>query len=212
MDNGKNKQSLTEGVYQKIKDLIIYNGLLPGEIITVGEMAERFNVSKTPIRDSLNTLKHEGLVEVLPYKGFLVRRVDVKELLDLFQLRIILEGSGAELAAKNILPQQLEQLKDLASRCKESHENSHSLMRLNYDFHMAIAKGSGNQYIYSFLSNVLNQLQRVLYADLTAGNRSDMHVEHEDIIGFIQTGDGENARKALVSQIEATRNRIMKVV
>ena len=208
----KNKKSLTQEVYQKLKDMIVYNGLLPGDIITVGEMAERFNVSKTPVRDSLYSLKHEGLVEVLPHKGFLVSRVDLKDLMDLFQIRIILEGSAAELAAKNISREYLNHLKKLSSDCKENHDDNQIFMRINFDFHITMAMGSGNQYLFKFLSNVLNQLQRVLYTDLITSDPSIMYREHKELVQYIEAGDGEKARQAVIRQIEATRNRIMKVM
>ncbi|SFG84796.1 DNA-binding transcriptional regulator, GntR family [Desulfotomaculum arcticum] len=206
------KKSLTQDVYQQLKDLIIYNKLLPGDIITAGEMAERFNVSKTPVRDSLNALKHEGLVELLPQKGFLVSRVDVKDLSDLFQMRIILEGAAAEMAAKNISAEWLNSLIRLSRECQDNQENTYAFMRINYDFHMTIARGAENQYLYKFLSIVLNQLQRVLYSDLITGDPSDMYREHQELVQCIQNRDGNNARKAVITQIEASRNRIIKAI
>lgn len=204
------KQSLAQEVYGKLKELIIYNKIQPGDIITVGEMAERFNVSKTPVRDSLNALKHEGLIEVLPYKGYFVSRVDIKILLDLFQMRTILEGAAAELAAKNATAEIIEGLTALAYKDLTSQENTVSFMQTNFNFHMAIAAASGNQYLCKSLSNVLEQLQRVLYTDLISGDPEQMQKEHQELVQCIINQDHNEAKRLVNTQIEATRKRILK--
>lgn len=204
------KQSLAQEVYGKLKELIIYNKIQPGDIITVGEMAERFNVSKTPVRDSLNALKHEGLIEVLPYKGYFVSRVDIKILLDLFQMRTILEGAAAELAAKNATAEIIEGLTALAYKDLTGQENTVSFMQTNFNFHMAIAAASGNQYLCKSLSNVLEQLQRVLYTDLISGDPEQMQKEHQELVQCIINQDHNEAKRLVNTQIEATRKRILK--
>lgn len=203
-----NKKSLTQEVYGKLKSLIIYNKIMPGDVITVGELAERFNVSKTPVRDSLNTLMHEGLVEVLPYKGYLISRVDIKILLDLFQMREILEGASAELAALNANQDMIDRLLELAN--KNITVQRIPFMQTNFNFHMAIAKASGNQYLCKCLSNVLEQLQRVLYSDLITGDPQLMQREHQELVQCIIKKDSQEAKSLITTQIEATRRRILK--
>lgn len=203
-----NKKSLTQEVYGKLKSLIIYNKIMPGDVITVGELAERFNVSKTPVRDSLNTLMHEGLVEVLPYKGYLISRVDIKILLDLFQMREILEGASAELAALNATQDMIDRLLELAN--KNITVQRIPFMQTNFNFHMAIAKASGNQYLCKCLSNVLEQLQRVLYSDLITGDPQLMQREHQELVQCIIKKDSQEAKSLITTQIEATRRRILK--
>lgn len=203
-----NKKSLTQEVYGKLKSLIIYNKIMPGDVITVGELAKRFNVSKTPVRDSLNTLMHEGLVEVLPYKGYLISRVDIKILLDLFQMREILEGASAELAALNATQDMIDRLLELVN--KNIAGQRIPFMQTNFNFHMAIAKASGNQYLCKCLSNVLEQLQRVLYSDLITGDPQLMQREHQELVQCIINKDSKEAKSLITTQIEATRRRILK--
>lgn len=204
-----NKKSLTQEVYGKLKSLIIYNKIMPGDVITVGELAKRFNVSKTPVRDSLNTLMHEGLVEVLPYKGYLISRVDIKILLDLFQMREILEGASAELAALNATQDMIESLLELVNK-NIAGQSKKPFMQTNFNFHMAIAKASGNQYLCKCLSNVLEQLQRVLYSDLITGDPQLMQREHQELVQCIIKKDSQEAKSLITTQIEATRRRVLK--
>lgn len=199
-------------VYQKIKEMILYGELKPGEIITVGNLAEVFNVSKTPVRDSLNTLKHEGLIEVLPYKGYMVSRVDAKDLLDLFEMRIILEGSATEMATQHANSKAYDELMALAQiEVMESGNECVAVQfqRVNFNFHTAIAKLSGNHYLYDSVCNVLNHLQRVLYRDLLTGDPVTMSQEHIELVQCIQSGDSENAKRLAVQQIEMTKQRVL---
>ncbi|MHB1651284.1 MAG: GntR family transcriptional regulator [Desulfitobacteriaceae bacterium] len=207
------KQLLTEEVYQKIKDAIIYGKLAPGDILTVGELAEKFKVSKTPVRESLNALKHEGLIEVLPYKGYLVARVDVKVLLDLFQIRLILETAAAEIVGNGVGLEWIEKLTELAITPVNKNDPDYTVlfMKTNYNFHTAIAKASGNQYLYKYVSNTLNLLQRVLYSDLLIHDSTLLEREHLELVNYIRGKDSAGVRKSIVSQIEASKNRVLKI-
>jgi DNA-binding GntR family transcriptional regulator len=93
------KGSLAEKAYVITKEKIVYGNISSGEIVTVGDLALQLNMSKTPVRDALNRLKSEGLLKLLPYKGYMVSQVDLKDLEDLLVLRVFLEGGAAELAA-----------------------------------------------------------------------------------------------------------------
>ena len=199
-------------VYQKIKEMILYGELKPGEFLTVGNLAECFNVSKTPVRDSLNTLKHEGLIDVLPYKGYMVSRVDAKDLLDLFDMRIILEGSATEMATRHANPPAYDELMKLAQiEVVESTEESVAVQfqRTNFNFHVAIAKLSGNHYLYDSVCHVLNHLQRVLYRDLLTGDPVTMSREHIELVQCMKAGNPKNAKELAVQQIETTKQRVL---
>lgn len=208
------KRNITQDIYLKIKELIVYDELKPGAMITVGELAEKFKVSNTPIRDSLNALKYEGLIEVLPHKGYFVTRVDLKDLQELFQMRIILEGAAVELATKNINSSWINILTDLANAdiTSENNETKLEFMKINYNFHTAVAQVAGNQYLYKSIANVLDRLQRVLYADLVSGDPSTMQKEHLEVIQCIAKGDAYKARDLMVLQIEASKNRIFNSI
>ncbi|MDB4866186.1 MAG: transcriptional regulator [Cohnella sp.] len=199
----------SDNVYQNIKDLIVSGTLKPGHMISVSELAEQFGVSVTPVRDSLNALKHEELVEILPHKGYFVSQVDLKELQHLFQMRMILETASVEIASRSATPRQIEQLYELANKDCEGPDSPIHFMKDNYSFHVTIAEASGNPYLTKSLSNVLNQMQRVLYNDLFRGNRETMKFEHLELVDLIRAGDPVKAREAIVMQIEGTKKRIL---
>lgn len=133
----KKALSRTENVYRYIKDEIIYGGIQPGELLNEGILAEQLEVSKTPVREALNGLKYEGLVDVIPYKGYFVKNLSLKEIKDLFEFRIFLEGKAAELATVRATNDQIEELKELASKKIEGEllNSKKSFLQINENFH-----------------------------------------------------------------------------
>ncbi|MFM1654616.1 GntR family transcriptional regulator [Brevibacillus sp. B_LB10_24] len=208
----RKKYSLSEQVYRDIKELIVYGKIKPGELLTVGEMAERFNVSKTPVRDAFNELKHNGLLEVLPYKGYFVSKVNLQDLNELFTLRILLEGGAGELAAQNATKEDIEKLEELArvQFRPDDEESEIVFMKTNFNFHITLAEASNNRRLVKLIENNLDQMQRVLYLDLKIANPYAMSEEHTALVKLIKERNAEGVKKMLVSHIEASRNRVAK--
>ncbi|MDU0332889.1 GntR family transcriptional regulator [Paenibacillus barengoltzii] len=204
------KASLTDQVYRQLKDMIVYGELQAGEPIHAGDLAERFQTSKTPIRDAINILKHEGLVEIIPYKGCLVSQVNLKDLDELIGLRLILEGSAAELAASFATRQAIDKLERLVGTnfTPSSGISEVDYMRLNFDFHVAVAEASNNRRLTKLIINNLDNMQRVLYLDMKIGSTSTMNDEHREIVEMIKNKNPQAARRQMVEHILGTRNRI----
>jgi DNA-binding GntR family transcriptional regulator len=91
--------SIREAAYKHLREAILSGSLLPGERIPEPALAETLGLSRTPIREALQTLAKEGLVEVVPHKGARVRQLSVKEIEEVYQVRAVLEGEAARLAA-----------------------------------------------------------------------------------------------------------------
>jgi DNA-binding GntR family transcriptional regulator len=204
------KSSLTEQIYFKIKEMILYGNLKSGELLTVGEIAENYNISRTPVREAFTTLKHDGLLEVLPHKGYLVSRVDLKDLEDLFDVRIILEGGSAELAAINATKEMIEQLEQQAmiEFSEDDTKNIIFSMKTNLNFHTLVAKASKNDRLVNLVANCINHMQRVLYWDLKSSSIISMKNEHMEFVELIKKRDPINAKKFMIEHIESSRSRI----
>ncbi|MNO27773.1 HTH-type transcriptional regulator LutR [compost metagenome] len=204
------KASLTDQVYRRLKDMIVYGELQAGEPLHAGNLAEQFQTSKTPIRDAINILNHEGLVEIIPYKGCLVSQVNLKDLDELISLRLILEGGAAELAASYASRQAIDKLEQLAGAeiPPLSGISEVDYMRLNFDFHAAVAEASNNGRLKKLIINNLDNMQRVLYLDMKIGSTNTMNDEHREIVEMIKNKDSQAARKRMIEHILGTRNRI----
>jgi GntR family transcriptional regulator, vanillate catabolism transcriptional regulator len=202
----------TQEVVRQIRDLILDGALGPGEQLTEVAMAQRIGVSRTPIRDALNTLATEGLLIYLPNRGYIVRRFDVQEVLDAFDTRGTLEGMACRVVAERGLSSDLERsLEDIIARSRvvlfevpwdaKSHGGWHAL---NLDFHFALIDATANRH----LMNAVRQLRRLprifdhamqphRTAELQALYQRDHSrvalAEHEELFGAIRAGQGTRA-------------------
>jgi DNA-binding GntR family transcriptional regulator len=204
------KTSLTEQIYLKIKDMIVYGKLKSGELLTVGEIADQFHISRTPVREAFTTLKHDGLLEVFPHKGYLVNRIDLKDLEDLFAVRVLLEGGAAELAALNASKEMIAQLEQLAMvQFNEDNESDEIFfMKTNFNFHNFVAKASKNERLANHIAHNLNLMQRVLYLDLKNFSLISMQQEHMKLVDLIHQRDSVGAKNFMIEHVENSRMRI----
>lgn len=199
------KVSLTEEIFAKLKDEIVQVRLKQGELLTESELAQRFNVSKTPVREALTRLKGEGFVEILPYKGYLVTGISVGDLQNIFQFRLILELASTELAVKYATDEELNGLEKLAreSFVLDDEESITKYNGINYQFHIQMAQICRNPLLVSSLSNVLNQLRRVLLLDLKTTHAEEISRSHRQLIELIR----ERKKEEVIEQV---RKHIME--
>lgn len=195
------QKSRAESVYQYLMQKIIYDELSPGTLLREGELATELEVSKTPVREALNGLKFEGLVDVIPYKGYIVSQFSFQDLKDLFELRIILETASVELAIQNITKKQLEWFKELAIRefDVDSVEARKEFMKVNMDFHTYLGDVSGNKQLATLLKNTIQKLQRGLFQALKESSLKTMVEEHLQIVEAIEMKN-ESLAKSIVTK------------
>ena len=101
---------IRDGVYEKIRADILACVLLPGSRIFENELAKRYNVSKSPVRDALLRMQEQGLIEVLPRKGYLVRPISIGDAYDLYEMRLLLEKSSIRRACDEASDEDLASL------------------------------------------------------------------------------------------------------
>ncbi|MCR2764325.1 GntR family transcriptional regulator [Microbacterium sp. zg.B48] len=188
---------LLDRVANEIRFAILSGKFAPGSRLSVPELARELNVSRTPAREALMRLQHEGLVMVVPRKGAVVLQGNSDDLLELFQFREALEGMAARLAARQMSPEQKENLVAIAKLHAESVRAEDLAAHLRYDeeFHAAIAAGSGNSRIFEELGKVRGQLVLLSRAMSTEPGGMDQRVidAHEAIVDAITTGDTTKA-------------------
>ena len=202
--------SMTDEIVSKLREDLINWKYEENNIITETEIANAYNVSKTPAREALTTLCMEGFLEKLPNKGYLVKGISVLELQSLFEFRAILETAAAELAIKYASEKDMKILEKLAKQNENNSEYA-SYSEVNYNFHIHIAYMSRNSYLLSALKNVMIQLRRVLIADWKdASNMDDEYMldMHQEICRAIREKNVEDAKKYIIEEINNTNHRI----
>ncbi len=205
-------QSLTEATYQAVKRSIIRCDLLPGAELTELEIAQRCNVGKTPVREALARLVQEGLMKVVPRRGYVVAPINVKDLQDFFALRLLLEPEAARLAAGRVDVEQLRQLDEI---CRAGYdpgdaESAASFLEMNTRFHETIARASGNHRLADLVAQLLYEMERLFHMGLRMRNRTEeMAHEHRDLVNALAQGNGDLARDICIDQIQSAQAMVM---
>lgn len=200
------KQNSRGGVSQAIRlrdileDEIVNGALRPGDRLDEAALAERFGVSRTPIREAFKYLVGSGLVETVPNRGSFVASVGLPQLIEMFEVMAELEGMCARLAARRMSDNETAELRELLDNCTQARETGDpdAYYYENERFHDFIYRGSHN----SFLAQQTRQLQMRLKPyrrlQLRVRNRAGRSLEeHRQIVEAILGGD-EAAAEALM--------------
>lgn len=204
--------SLTERVYYDLREEILTCAIPPGTEISEGELAERFGVSKTPVREALAKLRADGFVRTFPRRGYLVVPVTIGDINELFDVRTILEVGAVELACHRIRSDELARLQRLA---KQTYDRTRqpSLRRFiaaNRDFHAAIARASQNQRLEKLLIQQLLELERLFYFGARLRDINDeVQDDHERLVQALGDRDAARARQLMASHNEKTRTGLI---
>ncbi len=210
----RQRRMLSDGVYDQLKAEIITGALKPGHCFSETELARRFNVSRTPIREACTLLEKEGLLRSIPYRGYLIPPITFEDLQKLYQVQLIVESACAELAACTVDPERLNVLEQLcrASYTFEDRRSYFEFIRANFRFHALIAEATGNDLLVEIVLDVENKLQRFFYHTIGLGAYGPMLVEeHTAIVRALRDGDPQQARCAMERHIQNTKERTSKL-
>jgi len=182
--------SKTDLVAALIRELVITGELAPGEQLRQRDLAQRFGVSQTPVREAMRRLESEGLLLSGTHRGFTVVAPDVGRVEENFQIRAALESLGASLAARRITPEGLGRLRALNDRMRALADNDPGYAELNREFHFAVYEHAH--------SPLLLSLMRLLWASLQGGPRvTRSHAEsarqHDEILAALAGADADAA-------------------
>lgn len=191
------RHTTQEAVLDHLRDLILSRQLKPGQRLVQSELADQLGVSRTPIREALHTLASEGLVTFSAYKGASVARFSLRELQEIYNVRIALEGWTVRLAAQRISEGELDELESLVSRmAKLSQSNDYGdLVKLNRQFHLRICAAAEQRRLYDLIES---------YADLTdryqplfvLERRIESSVEeHRKLLSALRQRDADRAER-----------------
>lgn len=218
--NGRHPKSHSDGaiaedLYRSLRQAIIGGRLRPGERLVETQVAQRWGVSKSPGREALKWLEQEGLVQAIPRRGYVVTPVTVKQIQDLFDLRLILERETAARAARVATREQVEQIRRLVGvPYVPGDPQSYTRFVIdNKKFHMEIAKLGGNQRLLDVLDRLLDDLERLFHLGLDIRDRSTALVqEHEELLAAIERQNPKEAGTLATSQIERTRQTVLEAI
>jgi DNA-binding GntR family transcriptional regulator len=183
-------------VFQGVEEQIATGQLKDGEKLDEASLAERFQVSRTPVREALLQLVGSGLATQIPKRGCFVKAPSFREMIEMFEVMSELEGMCARLAARRINDQQLNSLKAANIGCEKAIEacDSDLYYRQNVEFHECIYIACGNSFLANETRSLRRRLQSFRRLQLRVRGRMPQSLrEHVDIIEAIEAGDADKA-------------------
>ena len=195
------KRTLSEKVYDRLKELIMDGELERGTKITETSIAKMFDVSPTPVREAFRRLASDGLIEVASWKGVIVKGIEQKDLLEIYECREALEGMVGKLAVRNITEEDIEILEGILERCNDA-ETPEILIELNTEFHNELLRIARNER----LSKLLNELMVVILYDRDISGRysvrrKEIVAEHLDILKYLKKKDEKKVSELMAKHI-----------
>jgi DNA-binding GntR family transcriptional regulator len=204
-------KDLPEKVYGVIREMILRGDFDAGQKLVQEDLAERLGVSRTPILSALTKLEKELLVEIIPRRGAFVRKLSLDQLKDIYDIRIRLEPLGAFNAALRADPDGLNELKetlDSFHAVAEAHDQK-GIFELDYRYHMAIHRLSGNELLYRMISSY----SLVVLSNITRFMRDPVfsYKDHAAVYKAIAAGEAARAEEHMRLHLEASRALLEKV-
>jgi len=183
-------------VFQGVEEQIATGQLKDGEKLDEASLAERFQVSRTPVREALLQLVGSGLATQIPKRGCFVKAPSFREMIEMFEVMSELEGMCARLAARRISDQQLAALKAANKGCEEAIQANDSDLyyHKNVEFHECIYTACGNGFLANETRSLRRRLQSFRRLQLRVRGRMPQSLnEHFEIIEAIEKGDADKA-------------------
>jgi|SRR5690554_251817 len=192
-----------ELVLERLKDDVLTGHLPPGTRLTERELTERYQVSRTPVREALKQLVSSQLAVNVPYHGVHVRTVSLEFARDIYEVRAGLEGLAGALAAQRAGRPELASLEaiyleieQLSSRATDRQELRDEIMRLNTKFHSTIARAARNPVLLKKIDELWISVNLVRFTVWQTKNRIESsRAEHLEILDTLKAGDAMTAQR-----------------
>ncbi len=202
---------MRDDVYERIRDDILSCALQPGSPVHEQTLAQRFQVSKSPIRDALLRLQEQNLVDVLPRKGYRVRPISLADAIEMYELRLMYERECALRAIDHASDAALAALDEF--RTGPRGRDMGKWIAYNRRFHLAVAAACGNARLERAATETIEQFDRLTYVGVnsavTPAGVQKFADEHGAIIDALQRRDRRRAGALIREHIEASRKRTL---
>jgi DNA-binding GntR family transcriptional regulator len=185
-------------VHRELRQRIIRGELAPGALLSEAEMARSFGSSRQPVREAFIKLAEEGLVEVRPQRGTLVRKISIKRVMDIRFVREAIEANVVHLLASEPEPAIIADLRAQIARQREVAPDAQDVfMALDEAFHHTMARAIGKTYAWDVVESVKAQMDRVRYLSFADFPISRLIAQHEAIVDAIESRNPQAAGEAM---------------
>lgn len=196
--------------YDLLRQAIITNKLAPGSRLLEEHLARELNVSRTPLREALKVLENQGFVQRLLSGGYQVAPLSVKELDNLYGIRLVLEGLAARLAAQSIAAEALDELEEANDQMKSYwlKQRNEEALQAGRAFHAAIYRASQNENLAVLLLRLSDQIARYRYYSIVH-RVPEAHEDHRAILAALRAHDPQRAEALSQAHVEVERRLVL---
>ncbi|SMX27910.1 putative HTH-type transcriptional regulator YdfH [Pelagimonas phthalicica] len=197
-------QRLSERIAENIEEMIFDGDFEDGERLSEVQLAEKLNVSRTPLREAFQRLSQTGLVELVPRRGAFVREPGPIELSEMFEVMSVLEATCCELAAQRISDEALGELEEANQRCQEAIDagQADAYYLANERFHQIIYRQSGNGFLEKEALRLQKRLRPFRRIQLRLRGRLQQSMaEHRVILDALGAAESQTAAQAVKDHV-----------
>ncbi|MCU1274666.1 MAG: GntR family transcriptional regulator [Bryobacterales bacterium] len=197
-----------ERVYRLLHEWLVSAQLPPGEFLSDVVLAQKCKTSRTPVREACSRLAQDKWLSLIPRKGYLVRPISVREIVELYEFRKVLECFSAEKVAQLATPEHIAQLKNIVAVETNGRPQLDKILLANAAFHLRLAEMAGNQRVIDQLRLALGYVRRL---DTLCTQTVPGWIGHRDIIRAIEAHKPGEARKAMAAHIESSLEKMIRL-
>lgn len=215
----KRAADVVDRVYRQVREMAIDYRFRPGERVNEVELAGRFNVSRTPVRQALNRLAQEDFVSFVPNRGFYARQIDPDDVKRIYEFRGLVECGAFGLACERATEAEIDAIE--AAWAEQTRDNAdwERIREADEAFHIGIARTARNPYVLGALDDINAKLRFFRKIDLeNAVRRGDTYFEHAAVLDCLRRRDPSGAtilRKHIVMSsehaVEVTKEGLARI-
>lgn len=208
----KKAEGLSAQAYRQVRASILGGERAPGEVLFETHLADELGMSRTPVREALQLLAREGFVEIIPNRGYLVPRLSISDVRELFELRESLEGLATRCAAIRVNGAEIAELEQLFQRYQRA-EDWEAWVRIGTEFHNRILSIAGNSRLTAILGSLNAQigLTRLTQLRDVRGRRDESVLEHRAILKAIQQRNPDAAERRARAHVRRSSDATLQV-
>ncbi len=209
---GENYKNLGEQVYRKIKRKIIFHEIKPGERVFDRRLAKEMKVSRSLVRQAFTLLEKEELIKSIPRSGFYIKKISIKDIEEIYDIRKILEKAATKFAVVEIPEEEIQELDELFDCAKEDldKKNFITFIKADTELHKMILNNYGNKRLVKLLKNYNDRFLYYRIVDLSRSERAkNSYYKHIKIFESIKNRRVEKAVQLIGEHIEHSKEIII---
>ncbi|MEC4020796.1 GntR family transcriptional regulator [Streptomyces sp. H27-D2] len=207
---------LAERAYEELKAAVLANRLRPGDALSVPALATQLGISRSPVREAVQRLIHDGLATHVPHRGAVVSTIDVEDVRQLYVVREVMEGLAARLATEQLDATKVAEFRTLLEQHEQvvaSGENEKAHIEMDMAYHRLIREVAGNSHLTVALDTIQGKAHLALHSLWRSPDAPRLAVaEHRRIFEAMTAGDPDAAEQAAREHIRRLRIRLSQAV